>query len=87
MSLIFNPVWRDGPLLCSALWRPAFASKMAAEKYHERNSPRTSIKRIFLCRFCQQWHYEASSPSPSGESSGTARSSKEQFQQLKEQLR
>jgi len=90
MSLIFNPVWKDGPMTCSVTHRIAFATASAANAYHAKNSPRTSIIKLWHCDFCQQYHYTATASSPSGDSSGTGRGSKHgrnQFEAMKEAVK
>jgi len=83
-----NPVWPEVKV-CQSTMLPAFRSAAEAKSFHEKNAPRGKINELFYCADCQHFHYTASAPSPSGDSSGTSRSSKDYqkaFHELKTKL-
>lgn len=67
------PRWPSGRPICRMANLPAFESTANAVAFKEINAPSTRIIKLWLCPHCDGWHYSATSPSPSGASSGTER--------------
>ena len=78
IPLLFEgkPRWPGAPPVCLAENRLAFKSVAELMDWRERNSPRCSIKKVWLCDVCKHWHHIGKAPDPAGSSSGTGRSSK-----------
>lgn len=75
-TLIHNPVWRNGPKVCSFTMLPAFETQAALRAFHKANGPSVKVLREGKCRECGHWHMATQAADPAGGSSGVGRSSK-----------
>ena len=76
MLILDPPRWPGGPAICPIENLPAFPTEADAFKFQRhgsREAPRTRILRLWKCDCCDHWHFTATTPSPSGASSGTER--------------
>lgn len=77
--MIFEPKprWPGAPQFCNSANRMAFKDKAALSDFRKDiGMSAFSIKREWLCKICGHLHYDGSTPSPAGDSSGTSRSQK-----------
>lgn len=71
-----KPRWPGAPPICLKARLPAFLTREDYNRWHERNGPGCTVKRVWKCDYCQHWHADTVAPDPTGGSSGTGRSSK-----------
>lgn len=71
-----KPRWPGAPPICLVANLPAFPTKEEYWYWHERNGPGCKVLRVWFCKYCKHYHADTKAPSPSGDSSGTGRSSK-----------
>lgn len=71
-----KPRWPGAPPICIATNRLAHKSKEAWQEFYDTNCPRLKIIKLWVCEVCGCWHSIGVAPDPSGDSSGTGRSSK-----------
>ena len=57
--------WPGGPPICSAENLPAFQDAKEADAYHSRWAYGTRVVRMWQCKKCGLWHYEALATCPS----------------------
>jgi hypothetical protein len=72
-----RPRWPGAPPLCATANRLAFKDRQAMDDFRSSiGMSAYSSGEVWRCEFCGFLHYKGGAPSPSGDSSGTARSRK-----------